>query len=125
MRGMLKFGDIIIAACVIISAMLLLFGSLFLQKDGGVVRITVSGERFEYPLNTDAVKIIKSNDITLTVVIDSGCVYVESSDCPGGDCVACGTISRTGKSIVCLPAQVSITVVKGANGYDATDAEAG
>ena len=30
------------------------------------------------------------------------------SDCPGGDCVRTGTITRAGQSIVCLPEQVVV-----------------
>lgn len=35
-------------------------------------------------------------------------VRVSDSDCPGQDCVHTGAISRTGQSIVCLPAQVVV-----------------
>ena len=42
------------------------------------------------------------------------------SDCPGQDCVHTGAISRAGQSIVCLPAQVVISLV-GAATPDAPD----
>ena len=47
-------------------------------------------------------------------------VRVSDSDCPGQDCVHTGAISRAGQSIVCLPAQVVISLV-GAATPDAPD----
>ena len=46
-------------------------------------------------------------------------VRVSSSDCPGQDCVHTGAISRAGQSIVCLPAQVVISLVGAASDVDA------
>ena len=37
-----------------------------------------------------------------------------SSDCPTQDCVHTGTISRSGQSIVCLPARIVIQLTGGA-----------
>ena len=47
-------------------------------------------------------------------------VRVSDSDCPGQDCVHTGAITRAGQSIVCLPAQVVISLV-GAATPDAPD----
>ena len=38
-----------------------------------------------------------------------------SSDCPTQDCVHTGTITRSGQSIVCLPARVSVVLTGGAD----------
>lgn len=46
-------------------------------------------------------------------------VRVSDSDCPGQDCVHTGAISRAGQSIVCLPAQVVISLVGAASDVDA------
>lgn len=46
-----------------------------------------------------------ANGYTLTVRISADGVEVLSSDCPTQDCVRTGTISRSGQSIVCLPAR--------------------
>ena len=46
-------------------------------------------------------------------------VRVSDSDCPGQDCVHTGAISRAGQSIVCLPAQVVISLVAAASDVDA------
>lgn len=47
----------------------------------------------------------------LTVEITPEGVRVAQSDCPGGDCVLTGTITRVGQSIVCLPEQVVVQLV--------------
>lgn len=44
----------------------------------------------------------------LTIEITPEGVRVAQSDCPGGDCVRTGTITRAGQSIVCLPEQVVV-----------------
>ena len=46
-------------------------------------------------------------------------VRVSDSNCPGQDCVHTGAISRAGQSIVCLPAQVVISLVGAASDVDA------
>lgn len=45
-------------------------------------------------------------------------VRVSDSDCPGQDCVRTGSISRAGQSIVCLPAQVVISLESAASEVD-------
>lgn len=55
----------------------------------------------------------------LTVRINDGGVYVSDSDCPGQDCVHTGVIRQAGQSIVCLPAQVVISLVGAASDVDA------
>lgn len=54
----------------------------------------------------------------LTVRIDSGSVRVSDADCPGQDCVHTGPITRAGQSIVCLPAQVVISLESAASDVD-------
>ena len=54
----------------------------------------------------------------LTVRICGGSVRVSESDCPGQDCVRTGSISRAGQSIVCLPAQVVISLESAASEVD-------
>ena len=55
------------------------------------------------------------NGVTLTVAAEDGNgLRVSSSDCPTQDCVRTGTISRSGQSIVCLPARIIIQLTGGA-----------
>lgn len=64
---------------------------------------------------------VQSNGYTLTIMLTDSEVWVESSDCPTQDCVHTGHISRSGQSIVCLPARVVVRLVGGAQdqGLDA------
>ena len=43
--------------------------------------------------------------------VQDGRIAVVESDCPGGDCIHCGWVGSTGRSIVCLPNGVEIRVV--------------
>lgn len=58
------------------------------------------------------------NGYTLTVAAerngDTVRLHVASADCPTQDCVHTGAISRSGQSIICLPARIVITLTGGA-----------
>ena len=54
------------------------------------------------------------NGYTLTVTAEDGGLHVSEADCPTQDCVHTGTISRSGQSIVCLPARIIIQLTGGA-----------
>ena len=43
---------------------------------------------------------------------------VSESDCPNQDCVRSGVISKSGQSIVCLPARIVIELQGGSGGVD-------
>lgn len=45
------------------------------------------------------------------ICIQDGRIAVVESNCPGGDCIHCGWVGSTGRSIVCLPNGVEIRVV--------------
>lgn len=50
---------------------------------------------------------------TLTVTAEDGGLRVSEADCPTQDCVHTGAISRSGQSIVCLPARIIIQLTGG------------
>lgn len=52
-------------------------------------------------------------------------VCVALSDCPTQDCVHTGTITRSGQSIVCLPARLILRLEGGTAGVDGIDAVLG
>ena len=53
-----------------------------------------------------------------TITVENGKIAVTDSDCPGMDCVHCGWISGTGRSVVCLPNGLEIRVVAGSSDVD-------
>ena len=73
--------------------------------------ISVDGVQEEtVSLEEAAVHTIHANGYTLEVAVENGEVRMTSSDCPTQDCVHTGRISRSGQSIVCLPARVIVTI---------------
>lgn len=111
------FGGKLPADVLLIAAMLLLAGVLYLifvmngtAAEGVVVRI--DGEdvaRYslyangEYPLNGG------SN----ILVIENGYAWLREANCPDSLCVKQGKISRTGQVITCLPNRLTVTVYGG------------
>lgn len=63
----------------------------------------------EYPLS-QAREIEVGGACTNLISIEKGKVAVIESDCPGGDCLRCGRIGESGRSIVCLPNRVEIRI---------------
>ncbi len=57
-------------------------------------------------------------DYTNVITVSGGSVAITHSDCPGRDCVHSGSISHTGRSLVCLPNGVEVRVVGMSDGVD-------
>ena len=65
----------------------------------------------EFPLDsTEEIIYVVEGTYTNTIVIKDGKVFFESADCPGIDCVHSGSISKPGRSLVCLPNKVEIRI---------------
>lgn len=105
----LRFGDAAVIAAVLAAALLV---PLLFREAGEARIVTVATEAgtAEYPLDTDQTYSIKSAGYSLTLEIRDGTARVSESDCPGGDCVHTGAISRRAQSIVCLPAHVIVKI---------------
>lgn len=107
-----------VALLAIVSALLFYLP----RSQSGVltVVITVSGQEIQRtPLSEFTAADVAHNGYTLHIAAANGGVAVTSSDCPTQDCVHTGRISRAGQSIVCLPAQVVISLVGAASDVDA------
>ena len=79
--------------------------------------ISVDGaetERLVLPEQDRTERTVEGGGYTLRVVLTETEVWVEASDCPTQDCVHTGRISRSGQSIVCLPARVIVRLEGGA-----------
>ena len=97
-------------------------------NDGGELTavVTVDGtevERIELDrLNGVVERVYSGGGYALRVsMAPDGGVRVEEADCPTQDCVHTGTITRTGQSIVCLPARIIIRLEGGTVDKDAPD----
>ncbi|MEG1426250.1 MAG: NusG domain II-containing protein [Oscillospiraceae bacterium] len=62
-------------------------------------------------------KIDIGGEFPLTVIFSAEGVSVENASCKDKICMKTGKIAKSGESIICLPARISIRL-KGGNGYD-------
>ena len=83
------------------------------------VEITAEGATHRYPLDKNAEIAVTGEGYTLVVVIKDRNVCVKDADCPDKLCVATGKITQSGKSIVCVPARVSVRLTGGKESSDA------
>lgn len=93
--------------------------------EGGLTAvISVNGEEQERvelsALREPEERVIQAEGYTLHLELTREGACMVLSGCPTQDCVHTGTITRSGQSIVCLPARVSVVLTGGAdNGVDA------
>ena len=108
--GKVNLFDIGIAAVVLLAAVLMLWIP-FAQGTGEKLEITTPDATYIYDLSKDQTLSLESNGYTLQVVIFAGEARVSACNCPDGVCVASGRISKSGESILCAPAGVTLRVV--------------
>ncbi|MCR5107191.1 MAG: NusG domain II-containing protein [Lachnospiraceae bacterium] len=117
---MLKKGDIFVAVIVISSCIL---SSLMFMKDAGD-KVIISAEGREVavcPLDKDEVITVTGrNGLECRVEIRDGRVSVVEADCPDKLCVHQKSVSKKGETIVCLPAEIVISIdSEDEGGFDA------
>ena len=85
------------------------------QSENGALTavVSVDGVETERLALEEAERTIQAGGYTLRLRLTETEVWVESSDCPTQDCVHTGHISRSGQSIVCLPARVIVRLEGG------------
>ena len=66
-------------------------------------------------------RIYEANGYTLHVRFTDSAVQVTASNCPTQDCVHTGAVTRSGQSIVCLPARLIVELEGGAAGDGGVD----
>ena len=92
------------------------------RADAGTltVVVTADGAEIDRFILGAAERVYTNGGYTLRVTATAEGVRVAESDCPARDCVRTGTVSRAGRSIVCLPARIVVTLHgAGGAGYDA------
>ena len=69
--------------------------------------VTADGEEIDrFPLSAPAgERTYSAGGYTLTADVSPDGIQITASDCPTQDCIRTGRISRSGQSIVCLPAR--------------------
>lgn len=117
-RTKVTLSDLLAAAFVVTLACAVLLLPLAWRKKGNVLVVTTSDGSTEYSLAQDREFYVRSNGITLCIVIKDGMAYVKESDCKDGVCRSSGKISKNGESIICAPAGVRIMVKGGESNVD-------
>ena len=110
--------DAVATLCVLLLAVLLILVPLLSSREGDILQISSPSGTVFYKLSEDREIALCENGISLTVRIENGSACVSHSDCPDGICCASGWISRSGESILCAPAGVTLTVKGGADDVD-------
>lgn len=113
MRLRFQKGDWIAVFAVVCLAVLVLLLFLPGQPDAASVEIYQNGELVKtMPLSEDGVYTLHGS-FTNEITVSGGKVRFTASDCPGQDCVLCGSISSAGRSLVCLPNGVEVRITAG------------
>lgn len=118
-----RWPDAVVAAAVVLLAAACAWMIWRGAEQGGALEAVVSvdgTEAFTTPLTglTRVERTVQANGYTLKIILTDKEVWVEESDCPTQDCVHTGHISRSGQSIVCLPARVTVRLVGGTGESD-------
>lgn len=108
---LIKKGDIlIVAAVVIIAGLFMLWQSV--NKNNLTAVITVDGEIIQ-TVNLFAKEeavIIPDTEPEVKIVAENGYIFFESAECEDKLCVSCGKLEKKGDTAVCLPSKTVITV---------------
>ncbi len=111
-KARIKIGDILLMSVILITAVFLLLLPFFQKRaDSAEIVFVKTGEVRTVSLDKDQAFAISSQDISLTVCVRDGEIFVSESSCRDGICRGTHPISRAGQSIVCLPAGVIVRIV--------------
>lgn len=118
-----RWPDAVVAAAVVLLAAACAWMIWRGAGQSGALEAVVSvdgTEEFTTPLTglNRVERTIQANGYTLKIILTDKEVWVEESDCPTQDCVHTGHISRSGQSIVCLPARVTVRLLGGSGEAD-------
>lgn len=119
-----RIWDALVAAVVVILAITCAAVFWGGGQDGLTAVISVDGQETERvdlsALEEPEERVLHGAGYTLHLELSREGACMVSSDCPTQDCVHTGTITRSGQSIVCLPARVSVVLTGGEeSGVDA------
>lgn len=113
---MIKKGDVILSAIIVLVAVALLLFNIFSGSDGKRVRVTVDGEVYaEFNLSDEHTETVKTKNGTNVVKIEDGKVSVIDADCPDKYCVEHIAIASSSETIVCLPHRMVVEIVGDSN----------
>ena len=110
--------DVVAVAAVILFALLFFLLPFAFREEASVLQIVTPDGSYEYPLSTAQTVTLTSRGITLTVCIENGRARVLESDCPDAVCRNSGWIEKSGETVLCAPAGVTVRVMGGDSDVD-------
>tara|TARA_B100000795_G_scaffold257696_1_gene231168 strand:- start:452 stop:847 length:396 start_codon:yes stop_codon:yes gene_type:complete len=114
----IKIGDwfVILLFCVLI---VISIKSLWNLPKGEYLEIYKKNEILAtYSLNQKITKKINGMKGVTEIMIDNGKVRFSESLCPKKYCIHQGWINKTNQMVVCIPNQISISIIGAKRGYD-------
>ncbi len=112
----IKFGDFIIFAFFVVF-FIYTFSIYFQFAENNFVEIEANGEKKIF--STDMMK--ELNYPGITIEINNGKVRVKKSNCPNKYCQMQGWISRNFQTILCVPNNLRVTILKSNESFDSTN----
>lgn len=110
-----------IALTAILSAVLALSAVIPLtSRDASHFTVRTADSTETYSLALSETIPVVSNGIRADIICENGKVRIASSECPDLTCVNTGAISKPGETIVCVPAEIVITIPSAKDGQDET-----
>lgn len=102
--------DIIVISVILAFALLFILFFEVTKKEGTFVEVTQGGEVIgKYSLLSDGVYTLNGGTNELT--IKDGAAYMTYSNCPDHTCENTGKLRHVGQTIICLPNDLTATVV--------------
>lgn len=121
----LLLGDGLLVGCILLVCIALAIVPHLSKKAASVsVKVTVDGKMYAvYPLETDTT--VEIGQTGVRFVIENGKAFIAASDCPDKLCMRAGSLSEadTGKSLVCLPNRVAVTLISGNNDLEQSEVD--
>lgn len=109
-----RIADFIAICFVTMLAVMVFIGYFIANKsvENAKVQIYHNNELLqEFPLNsTEEIIYVVEGEYINEIIIRDGEVFINTANCPGTDCVYSGSISKPGRSLVCLPNKVEVRI---------------
>lgn len=103
--------DIVLILIIVIIAIVAAFCYFSLRTEGKNVSVIKNGETIAvYSLDENMTMPITDGDNTNLLVIENGKAYISQATCPDKICVNHQPVSKSGDTIVCLPAKLVIEI---------------
>ena len=106
-----KWDIAVITGIVLLAVLLLCFFLPGKNAPGAYAEIYQDGHLFKTVSLQEDQEITIAGKYTNVITVENGRIAVTASDCPGEDCVHCGWLESTGRTIVCIPNGLEIRVI--------------